>query len=172
MACGTRIPHLTYKVPDALRPATKVGYSCQVWLAQALREHYDAARRNLYYIWFATEMNPASVDLTSRPLHIYEDLDIAVKLRSTGHPKIKDLRIKLQRAIEANVSNAMEKGRLKQRVALADIRWFRPILVKIDVTDLDLVKCRAKAIMKGQLPAAVETSTCVISWMLPSVRYR
>lgn len=148
----SRKPSVTYRVPKTLSPVSRVGYSCQVLLAEAIRQRYDPAKRNHYYAWFATELNPATVDLTSRPLHVYEDLDVAVKLRSTGHPKIKDLRLKLQYAVEGNVSDAREKGKLKQMVALADISWFRPVLVKIDLTGVDLGQCRADAIMRGATP--------------------
>lgn len=145
-------PARQFRFPTQLQPRDSVGYSCQTRLSEAIRGHFDQAVRATYYLWFSKELYPDDVDLTSSPLHVYEDLMVAVRKRSTSHPKIQNLRLKYQTAIRLGVSDRTEQGKLITRVYYADVTWFRPVVLKIDLQGLDLSQCRANAIMNGGSP--------------------
>ncbi len=151
MGCEATEPKVEYEIPVQLQKCEIVGYSCQTHLAWTLYEqHYDD--KDHCYLWFSTEVNPQTVGPSSRPLRIYQDLDEAVKVRDPNELKIRDLRIRLQRVVDRRVGNVQDQFELKKRIASASVKWFRPLLLKLDLRDENLAYCRSEAIDGGATP--------------------
>ena len=79
---------------------------------------------------------------SSNPLMLYLWLDRAVKLGDVNHPKIKDLKAGLQRGVDAKradgeITTGEEAAKLKADIQSADISWFRPQILKINVDKID-----------------------------------
>ena len=150
MGCEAIEPKIIYKIPVRVDSRETIGYSCQTHLGWTLYGHYDD--KDHRYLWFSTQVNPLSVGPSSRPLRIYQDLDEAVKARDPNELKIRDSRLRLQNVVDKRVSDLQTAKELKRRISQATVEWFRPLLLKLDLTNVDIAWCRAKAIDRGATP--------------------
>ena len=115
-----------------------IGYSCQVLLALYINKKYY---KDKHYVWFSQAFNPIMNGDSSNPLLLYLWLDRAVKWGDVNHPKIKDLKAGLQSGVDAKYHAGEitddEAAKLKADIASADISWFRPQILKINVDKID-----------------------------------
>ena len=65
----------------------------------------DSDPAQVYYAWFAKELNPMANGPSSNPLALYETLDTAVKKKDVNHPKLKDLRANLLWLIHRSIGD-------------------------------------------------------------------
>jgi hypothetical protein len=135
-----------FRFPRSNRSATQVGYSTTTRLLLHLREFF---RPQHYYLWFSTSLNSRTIGGASRPLNIYERLTEDVSANDYHAQKIKDLRAGYLVAIRNQVGSAELRAEMFVKIALADIESFSPVLLKLDLTGLDLVQFRQNAVDKG-----------------------
>lgn len=132
-------PAVELRIPQVGPPTNAVGYSCQVRLALYLNANYYGDR---HYMWFSTELNPVMNGDSANPLWLYLAVDRAVKLGDVNHPKIRDLKEKLQRGVDkmrrGGVINDETAAKLKADIASAELKidWLRPQLCKINVASI------------------------------------
>ncbi|MDP8982842.1 MAG: hypothetical protein M3O35_19885 [Acidobacteriota bacterium] len=119
------------------------GFTCQSWISCALirglREMEglrDADLAQVYYAWFARELNPLANGPSSNPLTLYEMLDSAVKKKDVNHPKVKDLRANLLRPVNRSITDRTVARQLKHQIRTAPIEMFHPQLWRIDLSKI------------------------------------
>lgn len=111
------------------------GFSCKIWLAYQLEKQYFG---QVYYAWFARELNPLENGDSSNPLEIYASVDKAVKKSDANHPKLKNFRASLLETINRLVSKKDPKlaRELRREILRAPVEMFRPSIWRIDLSKI------------------------------------
>lgn len=113
-----------------------VGYSCQPWISRLVNEFLHPGS---YYCWFASEFDPIRNGDSSSPAWLYLTIDRAVKQNDVNHPKIKDIRANLMRAVVRELAcQGCEEHTASVIKTLegVDIICFRPQVWKIDLNSV------------------------------------
>jgi hypothetical protein len=109
----------------------------------------DSDPAQVYYAWFAKELNPMANGPSSNPLALYETLDTAVKKKDVNHPKLKDLRANLLRLIHRSIGDRTVARQLKRQIRTAPIEMFHPQLWRIDLSKISAGRIHTDRSMPG-----------------------